>query len=457
MKTCIFLILVIVVAGSVNYCFTVGAEPLAEDGGGVVKYIVNERGAIDSHSRVMDQNISVAHVLRKSQADQPYIAFDLDFQNIGYQGIDTNIINPGPGELIGFAVYLKNNVLTRGFTVSLTWDGSKASIRKSGSTPNISDDIYDINGLSDVEFAEESNLLIADGTGYLFSVVGDDEAGHYRISWAKIGGESATQPEGLLYLVIFKTASDLSINDRFTISVDVTLADNLGKEYPLERQDITIGSIISPPSHVTVTDVPGDHGHSLEISWNLSPDDDSITHYNIYRSRTSIFTQPVALDAFGSLDELLSFEESATILRDSVTKGQTTYIDTVIPLAGTQYYYWMQAVGADGVSKKVAADYVTSVDSMPVDIKVSRPFPNPFNPSTFIHYETSENCHIKLVIYDILGREIVVLKNGVVSAGVHEAQWNGRDYKGELVGSGVYVYQLVTDTYKAQGKVLFLR
>lgn len=167
------------------------------------------------------------------------------------------------------------------------------------------------------------------------------------------------------------------------------------------------------------------------------------------------------MDTFGSLDELLSFEESATILRASVTKGQTTYIDTVIPPAGTQYYYWLQAVGADGASEKVAADYVTSVDSTPVEVKVSRPYPNPFNPSTVIHYETPENCHIKLVIYDILGREIVVLKNGMVSAGVHRAQWNGRDHNGELVGSGVYVYRLIADTGKAQGKaqgkVLFLR
>ncbi len=457
MKTRISLMLVIVVAGIVNYCLTVGAESLFEDGESVVKYIVNERGTIKSHSGVIDQNISVAHVLRKSQADQPYIAFDLDFQNPGYQGIDTNIINPGPGKLIGFAVYLKNNVLTRGFTIGLTWDVSKASIRKSGSTPNIFDDIYDINGVSDVEFAEESNLLIADGTGSLFSLTGYDEAGHYEISWAKNGGESATQPEGLLYLVMFKTASDLSINDRFTISVDVTLADNHGIEYQLERKDITIGSIISPPSNVTVTDVPGDHGNSLEISWTLSPDDDSITHYNIYRSRTDIFTEPVALDTFGSLDELLSFEESATILIASVARGETTYIDTVIPLAGTQYYYWLQAVGADGASEKVAADYVASVDSTPVEVKVSRPYPNPFNPSTGIHYETPENSHIKLVIYDILGREIVVLKNGMVSAGVHRAQWNGRDYNGELVGSGVYVYRLISDTGKAQGKVLFLR
>ena len=72
------------------------------------------------------------------------------------------------------------------------------------------------------------------------------------------------------------------------------------KEYQLERKEITIGSIISPPSQVTVTDVPGDHGNSLEISWTLSPDDDSITHYNIYRSRTGIFTEPVTLDAFPS-------------------------------------------------------------------------------------------------------------------------------------------------------------
>ena len=62
-----------------------------------------------------------------------------------------------------------------------------------------------------------------------------------------------------------------------------------------------------------------------------------------------------------------------------------------------------------------------------------------------------------MVIYDILGREITVVQDAMVAAGTHEAVWDGRDYRGDLVGSGIYIYQLIAGTNRAQGKVMFLR
>jgi len=88
---------------------------------------------------------------------------------------------------------------------------------------------------------------------------------------------------------------------------------------------------------------------------------------------------------------------------------------------------------------------------------ISPAHPNPSNPSTTIQYEIPENSHVRLVIYDILGREVSVLTDTMISAGTHEAVWDGRNYRGETVGSGVYIYQLIAGTNRAQGKVMFLR
>ena len=93
----------------------------------------------------------------------------------------------------------------------------------------------------------------------------------------------------------------------------------------------------------------------------------------------------------------------------------------------------------------------------PGKFRLSNSYPNPFNPTTTIQYEIPYDHHVKLVIYDILGRKIAVLQNGIMNAGIHEAKWDGKNEYGDLTGSGVYVYKLTAGDHIAQGKVLFLR
>ncbi|NOX37760.1 MAG: T9SS type A sorting domain-containing protein [Calditrichaeota bacterium] len=69
-------------------------------------------------------------------------------------------------------------------------------------------------------------------------------------------------------------------------------------------------------------------------------------------------------------------------------------------------------------------------------------YPNPFNPSTTIKYRISQAGEIKLVIYDMLGREVKTLVKGFKSAGTYEVVWDGTDNFGRKVGSGTYIYML---------------
>ena len=76
-------------------------------------------------------------------------------------------------------------------------------------------------------------------------------------------------------------------------------------------------------------------------------------------------------------------------------------------------------------------------------------YPNPFNPVTKIKFQIpllrgvsgGRGVLVRLVIYDILGREIAVLVNEQLNPGTYEVEWDGSDYS-----SGVYFYQLnITD------------
>jgi hypothetical protein len=220
-----------------------------------------------------------------------------------------------------------------------------------------------------------------------------------------------------------------------------------------------VKSPIAPPTEFTVSDIPGDNGHRLSLSWKLSPDDVYISHYNIFRSRSSTLTPARDLASFTSLDALIAAEKDSTILIAKVPKGQSSYIDPFVPLNGTTYYYWIQSAAAmGGVSKIVASATSTAVEEARiVPFTVYPPFPNPFNPSTVFRYQIPEAGPVSLVVYDILGKKVATLQNSIMSAGVHEIIWNGTDARGTTVSSGTYFYQVRTNGQVQGGKVLFLR
>ncbi|MCK5147530.1 T9SS type A sorting domain-containing protein [bacterium] len=70
---------------------------------------------------------------------------------------------------------------------------------------------------------------------------------------------------------------------------------------------------------------------------------------------------------------------------------------------------------------------------LPEQIRLSA-YPNPFNPQTTIHINLNRSGHIKLEIFDILGRKVETITNGLQMAGEHVFQWTAKD-----LPSGVYL------------------
>jgi hypothetical protein len=87
-----------------------------------------------------------------------------------------------------------------------------------------------------------------------------------------------------------------------------------------------------------------------------------------------------------------------------------------------------------GVAK---AGVATSLQKLPAELRLSQNYPNPFNPATTIKFDMPEASHVSLVIYDVLGRKVAELENGVKEAGYHSATWNATD-----VSSGIYFARL---------------
>jgi hypothetical protein len=84
-------------------------------------------------------------------------------------------------------------------------------------------------------------------------------------------------------------------------------------------------------------------------------------------------------------------------------------------------------------------------------------YPNPFNAGTIIAYQLPERSHVKLVLHDLMGRELRILANEEQEAGTHEVGWDGRDAGGNPLPSGIYVYSLQADGFRSSKKLLLVK
>ncbi|MCE5249109.1 T9SS type A sorting domain-containing protein [bacterium] len=214
---------------------------------------------------------------------------------------------------------------------------------------------------------------------------------------------------------------------------------------------------IRPPSGLTAMDTTEDNGHSIMLSWTVSPDDAIIDQYNIYRSRNAGATVIREPGDFPDLDEIAAAEETFMIHIVSVPAGTSTYTDTTVLLNDVKYTYWIESEKDGGVSKIIPSFTVTAVEVSPAAFSVFSPSPNPFNPSTTIAYTLGESCPVSFTVYDILGREMYVLKSGIQGVGMHSVVWNGTGGDGTRLGSGVYLFRLTAGRHVHQGKIALIR
>jgi hypothetical protein len=84
-------------------------------------------------------------------------------------------------------------------------------------------------------------------------------------------------------------------------------------------------------------------------------------------------------------------------------------------------------------------------------------YPNPFNPNTSIRLLLSHPSKAQLDIYNIKGQLVNRLFEGDLPSGVQEIEWDGRDFRGRNLPSGVYFYRLSTHNEVRTEKMLLLK
>jgi len=161
----------------------------------------------------------------------------------------------------------------------------------------------------------------------------------------------------------------------------------------------------------------------------------------------------------GTGSEALIDDDMANMAADNfmstLVEGQE--LESVMGIFNFSYgTYKVQIRDLDDLGQTVGIDDNVKVN--PYEYALHDNFPNPFNPETQIRFSMGGQENVKLVIYDVMGRQVRSLLNGEsYTPGFHVVNWNGLDNRGQKVPSGMYIYRIKAGDFIADKKMLLVK
>ena len=90
--------------------------------------------------------------------------------------------------------------------------------------------------------------------------------------------------------------------------------------------------------------------------------------------------------------------------------------------------------------------------TVPGAYSLEQNFPNPFNPTTNINFSVAKTGFVKIVVFDVLGREVQTLVNEKMNAGSYEVSFNGSS-----LYSGIYFYKISAGEFSQVKKMVLIK
>lgn len=125
--------------------------------------------------------------------------------------------------------------------------------------------------------------------------------------------------------------------------------------------------------------------------------------------------------------------------------------------SNTNYYYRVRAYNAGGQSANsntITVNIAVGIeaDAIPANYYLFQNYPNPFNPTTMIKFSLKKGSAVKIMLYDIAGREIETLVNTQYSAGTHSIRFDASN-----LANGIYFYRIITDEFSDIKKMVLMK
>ncbi len=164
---------------------------------------------------------------------------------------------------------------------------------------------------------------------------------------------------------------------------------------------------------------------------NLSTGDTTIVGHTGLGKQTNTIAFDENLNLFGVIG-------SSSQVSDFVSIDPSTGVGSIIGSVGSQHILGLAYVN------QILTDVEDDINSgiIPADFSLRQNYPNPFNPATRIDFALPMESSVKLIVYNILGQEVIKLIDNQMSAGNHTIVWNADDVAGNKLTSGIYLYKL---------------
>jgi hypothetical protein len=330
--------------------------------------------------------------------------------------VESTPIITGGAELRGLCVISANNIWAVGDrdvgvpgpdlgTLVVHWNGSSWDII---SSPNVGDKQ---NFLSDVAAVSSTDIW---AVGYYHFLTGPYQTLilHWNGSVWSVVSSPNTGLESFLYSISVVSASDIWATGKY----------NNGSTYvPLFiHWNGTNWSIVSSPGGgLSTSSISNNNG------WSVGR---SIARWN----GTDWVSVSAPIPSDGILYSL------------SVISPSSMWTVGTNPIGGISKTLVMRFGSVTGIAN--------GNSNAPSNFVLMQNYPNPFNPSTKINFSLPKNSAVKLTVYDIEGKEVEVLVNQNLGAGVYETEWHPVN-----LSSGVYFYTLKTNDFTFTKKMIFVK
>ena len=164
-------------------------------------------------------------------------------------------------------------------------------------------------------------------------------------------------------------------------------------------------------------------------------------------------------DAAGNLVDSLTYDEDAPWTEQPNGNGPT--LELKHPgLDNSLAQSWdasKNTGGTPGASNSVLSSVPKHEARQPSTFKLFQNFPNPFNSQTSIQFSLPQAERVSLKIFNVLGEEVKVLIDKKYSAGIYKIMWNGTDDNGIKTSTGIYFYQLATNSFQQVKKMILIQ
>ena len=259
---------------------------------------------------------------------------------------------------------------------------------------------------------------------------------------------------GLCACITFEDGVEISGND---ITFTINIVDNepiRGIELDIyhDSNDLTYSSVTRGQKLQGLVNDEGNPTSDMTILGNSIDDYVKILAYSVNRART-----------VGNGEEGDLLHLTYTLADGATLPENISFHFSIVNIPGTSLNPELLNVvcGFPGENNPIVISTVTASSEggqvLPKEFALFQNYPNPFNPNTQISFDVPTAEFVTLRVYNLLGQDVKMIVNKVMSPGKYTFEWNGTDLLNNDAASGVYFYELRGETFVSRKKMLLIR